>query len=40
LVVIGAPLAVADREFRPAADPAGLQRVVGDFVRAVKEGRP
>ena len=36
LVVIGAPLAVADQEFRPAADPAGLRRVLRDFVTAVK----
>jgi 3-hexulose-6-phosphate synthase/6-phospho-3-hexuloisomerase len=39
LVVIGAPLAVADREFRPAADPAGLHRVLTDFVAAVKGAR-
>lgn len=36
LVVIGAPLAVADREFRPGADPEGLFRVLRDFVAAVK----
>jgi 3-hexulose-6-phosphate synthase/6-phospho-3-hexuloisomerase len=36
LVVVGAPLAVADREFRPAADPEGLFRVLRDFVVAVK----
>ena len=36
LVVIGAPLAVADQEFRPAADPDGLHRVLRDFVSAVK----
>jgi 3-hexulose-6-phosphate synthase/6-phospho-3-hexuloisomerase len=36
LVVIGAPLAVADQEFRPAADPAGLHRVLSEFVGAVK----
>ena len=36
LVVIGAPLAVADQEFRPAADPQGLHRVLREFVRAVK----
>ncbi len=36
LVVIGAPLAVADREFRPGADPEGLLRILGDFVAAVK----
>ncbi|HVR70999.1 MAG TPA: orotidine 5'-phosphate decarboxylase / HUMPS family protein [Vicinamibacteria bacterium] len=39
LVVIGAPLAVADREFRPAADPEGLHRVLGEFVAAVKGAR-
>ena len=36
LVVVGAPLAVADREFRPGADPDGLYRVLRDFVAAVK----
>jgi 3-hexulose-6-phosphate synthase/6-phospho-3-hexuloisomerase len=36
LVVVGAPLAVADREFRPGADPEGLFRVLSDFVAAVK----
>ena len=36
LVVVGAPLAVADREFRPASDPDGLHRVLRDFVAAVK----
>ena len=36
LVVVGAPLAVADREFRPGADPEGLFRVLRDFVAAVK----
>ena len=36
LVVVGAPLAVADREFRPGADPEGLLRVLHDFVAAVK----
>jgi 3-hexulose-6-phosphate synthase len=39
LVVIGAPLAVADKEFRPAADPDGLLGVLRDFVRAVKGAR-
>jgi 3-hexulose-6-phosphate synthase/6-phospho-3-hexuloisomerase len=39
LVVIGAPLAVADQEFRPAADPEGLFRVLNDFVSAVKGAR-
>jgi 3-hexulose-6-phosphate synthase/6-phospho-3-hexuloisomerase len=39
LVVIGAPLAVADKEFRPAADPEGLFRVLNDFVSAVKGAR-
>jgi len=36
LVVIGAPLAVADQEFRPAANPDGLFRVLHEFVSAVK----
>jgi 3-hexulose-6-phosphate synthase len=40
LVVIGAPLAVADQEFRPAADPDGLHRVLSEFVGAVKGARP
>ena len=39
LVVIGAPLAVADKEFRPAADPDGLFRVLNEFVSAVKGAR-
>ena len=39
LVVIGAPLAVADQEFRPASDPDGLLRVLRDFVGAVKGAR-
>ena len=39
LVVIGAPLAVADKEFRPGADPDGLFRVLGEFVGAVKGAR-
>lgn len=40
LVVVGAPVAVADREFRPAADPEGLFRVLRDFVAAVKGPAP
>ena len=36
LVVVGAPLAVADREFRPGSDPEGLFRVLREFVGAVK----
>jgi 3-hexulose-6-phosphate synthase/6-phospho-3-hexuloisomerase len=39
LVVIGAPLAVADQEFRPAADAEGLRRVLSGFVAAVKGAR-
>jgi 3-hexulose-6-phosphate synthase len=39
LVVIGAPLAVADQEFRPAANPEGLFRVLNEFASAVKGGR-
>jgi len=35
-VVVGAPLAVADREFRPGADPEELFHVLRDFVAAVK----
>jgi 3-hexulose-6-phosphate synthase/6-phospho-3-hexuloisomerase len=38
LVVIGAPLAIADREFKPGADAAELRRVIGEFVRKVKGG--
>ena len=38
LVVIGAPLAIADREFKPGADAAELRRVIAGFVRAVKGG--
>jgi len=36
LVVIGAPLAVADHEFRPGADSDKLQAVIADFVGRVK----
>jgi 3-hexulose-6-phosphate synthase/6-phospho-3-hexuloisomerase len=36
LAVIGAPLAVADREFRPGADDEALLRVIADFVARVK----
>jgi 3-hexulose-6-phosphate synthase len=39
LVVIGAPLAVADQEFRPAANPEGLFRVLNEFASAVQGGR-
>jgi 3-hexulose-6-phosphate synthase/6-phospho-3-hexuloisomerase len=35
LVVIGAPLAVADKEFKPGPD---LERVIRDFVLRVKAG--
>jgi 3-hexulose-6-phosphate synthase len=38
LVVIGAPLAVADHEFRPGADDEKLFQTIADFVRAAKEG--
>lgn len=38
LVVIGAPLAVADHEFKPGADEAKLFQVIRDFVRRVKGG--
>jgi len=37
LVVIGAPLAVADQEFRPGADSDKLFAVIRDFVARVKE---
>jgi 3-hexulose-6-phosphate synthase/6-phospho-3-hexuloisomerase len=36
LVVIGAPLAVADQELKPAADADRLFHVIRDFVRRVK----
>lgn len=36
LAVIGAPLAVADREFRPGADDEELLAVITDFVNRVK----
>ncbi len=36
LVVIGAPLAVADREFKPGVDSDKLFEVIRDFVRRVK----
>jgi 3-hexulose-6-phosphate synthase len=36
LVVIGAPLAVADHEFRPGADDAALFKTINDFVRSAK----
>ena len=38
LTVIGAPLAVDDREFRPGADDEELERVIAGFVRAAKRG--
>jgi 3-hexulose-6-phosphate synthase/6-phospho-3-hexuloisomerase len=36
LVVIGAPLAVADKEFKPGADSQALHDVIHDFVTKVK----
>lgn len=39
LTVIGAPLAVADREFVPGADDEELYRVIRDFVQSAKGGR-
>lgn len=36
IVVIGAPLAVADHEFRPGADDDELYRIINQFVRSVK----
>jgi 3-hexulose-6-phosphate synthase/6-phospho-3-hexuloisomerase len=36
LAVIGAPLAVADREFSPGADEEALFQVISDFVKRVK----
>lgn len=36
LVVIGAPLAVDDREFKPGADSEKLFQIIRDFVRSVK----
>lgn len=39
LTVIGAPLAVADREFVPGADDEELFRVIRDFVHSAKGGR-
>lgn len=38
LVVIGAPLAIADAELKPGADAARLESVIGEFVRRVKAG--
>jgi 3-hexulose-6-phosphate synthase/6-phospho-3-hexuloisomerase len=37
LVVIGAPLAVADHELKPGADAARLFEIIRDFVKRVKE---
>jgi len=36
LVVIGAPLAIADAELKPGADAARLEAVIREFVRRVK----
>ncbi len=36
LTVIGAPLAIADREFTPGADDDELYRVIREFVGSVK----
>lgn len=36
LTVIGAPLAVDDRQFRPGADDEALHEVIAEFVRRVK----
>jgi 3-hexulose-6-phosphate synthase/6-phospho-3-hexuloisomerase len=36
LVVIGAPLAVGDHEFKPGADSERLFEIIRDFVRSVK----
>ena len=38
LTVIGAPLAVADRQFTPGADDDALFEVISDFVRRAKGG--
>lgn len=38
LTVIGAPLAVDDREFVPGADDEELYRVIGEFVQSAKGG--
>lgn len=38
LVVIGAPLAVADKEFKPGADDDALFDIISRFVKSVKEG--
>lgn len=37
LTVIGAPLAVDDRQFRPGADDQALHEVIAEFVRRVKD---
>jgi hypothetical protein len=37
LVVIGAPLAVADHELKPGADAGRLFEIIRDFVKRVKE---
>lgn len=36
LVVIGAPLAIADKQFSPSADAAALEEVLHSFVCSVK----
>ena len=36
LAVIGAPLAVADKEFSPGADEEALFEIISDFVNRVK----
>lgn len=38
LTVIGAPLAVDDREFRPGADDEALHDIIAEFVRRVRGG--
>ena len=38
VAVIGAPLAVEDREFRPGGDDEALHDVIAEFVRRVKAG--
>jgi 3-hexulose-6-phosphate synthase/6-phospho-3-hexuloisomerase len=40
LVVIGAPLAIADKEFKPGADDAALETLLRDLVRRVKGSLP
>ena len=40
LVVIGAPLAVADHELKPGADAEQLFEIIASFVQRVKEAEP